>query len=416
MRNKFGSNGLLIIKNTIYGMSGSIISQLIAMITSIIMGRILGAEGIGTYTFALTTAAILFIFLNLGLSGIFQRDIAQNRELASKYYANTLFLRICIAIPIGLIIFVIMTFLLNRQDQISIMMLSCLYIGLSGVFTIVTGGFAAFENFKIQSFFSLIEKFYLLLATVVSLLITKDIVIMLICYNIGFVLLIVIVLVFIDKKYCKIYFEADIDFCKVYVKEATPQILSAAAEYINLRSDLLILSLLISDTANGLYSVSSNIYIAASVIPLALAKAATPTFNRIISEKKNPKSVVTKTFWLMEGLSVGLCLGAIVLARFGILLLWGNEFEGSIILLQILSVSLLFMPVNRFFGYLLVGLKRQNVVARCTWIGAIANIIGNIVLVPIMGITAVAFTTIVTEFLVSLVEFIVLKKITNYFG
>ncbi|MBO4355999.1 MAG: flippase [Clostridia bacterium] len=415
MRKRFSKNGLIILKNSAFGMSGAIFSQVIAMVTSIAMGRILGAEGVGIYSFALTIAAIMYIFLNLGLSGIFQRDVAQDKSLASKYYANTLFLRLCVAIPIGLLIFIALTFILGRADQIAIMLLSCLYIGFSGVYTIVIGGITAFENFKVHSLLSIIEKSCLLATTVVSLLLTKSIVVMLISYNVVFITLIVITLLYINKHFCKIYIEADIPFCKKYIREAAPQILSAAAEYMNLRSDLLVLSLLINDTATGIYSVSSNIYIAASVIPLAVAKAATPTFNRTLGENKNPKSIVKKTFLLMEGLSVALCVGVVCLARVGIMFLWGHEFEGSVFLLQILAISLLFMPLNRFFGYLLVGLKRQDVVAKCTWIGTVANLTGNFALVPVLGISAVAYTTIATEFLVTLVEFIVLRKNTDYF-
>lgn len=415
LHKKVGNTGLLIIKNSIFGMSGSIISQAIAMITSIVMGRIVGAEGLGTYSFALTTAAILFIFLNCGLGGIFQRDVAQDNSLASKYYANSLFIRVCIAIPAGLLLTVALAFAFKKAAQMEIMLLSCLYSGLSGIFTLVIGGVTAFENFKAHSIFSVVEKVFILLATIVSLLLTKSIMVMLICHNIVFAVLISSSLLFVNKKYCKVFATIDIKFCKNYIKESVPQVLSAAAEFINLKSDLLVLSLLISDVATGLYTVSSNVYIAASTIPLAVAKASTPTFNRMIGEAKNPRSMVRKSFILMEGLSIAICLCVVAFARIGILLLWGEGFEGSIVLLQVLSVSLLFMPLNRFFGYMLVGLKKQKVVAKCTWIGTIANLVGNFILVPIIGIVAVAYTTIVTELLVTVVEFFVLYKKTNYF-
>ena len=73
------------------------------------------------------------------------------------------------------------------------------------------------------------------------------------------------------------------------------------------------------------------------------------------------------------------------------------------------------MPLNRFFGYMLVGLKRQDVVAKCTWMATIVNLAGNFILVPVIGISAVAYTTIITEFLVTVVEFVILQKQTHYF-
>jgi O-antigen/teichoic acid export membrane protein len=395
-------------------MMSSVFGQLIAMVTSIIMGRILGVERLGTYTFAMTMSAIIFIFLNFGLSGILQRHISQDRSSAGKLYANTLFLRFCIAIPVSLILSLVIAYILGRTNEIDIILLGCLYTGLNGIFTIVGGGITATEQFKMSFVFSIIQKTGILLTTIIALLATKDIAVMLILHDVVFLVLIFVVLVYINKNLCKIYFEADWPFITKYIKEALPQIFSAAAEYINLRSDLLVLSVMVNDAATGLYSVASNIYIAASFIPLAIAKAATPTFNRVLGAGENPKHIVNRTFEVIIIISACLCFGVIILAKFGILLLWGSEFESSIVLLRILSLSLLFMPMNRFFGYILVGIRRQDIVAKCTITGAALNLIGNIFLVPLVGISAVAFTTIATEFVITTIEYVFIRKTTDY--
>ena len=101
-------------------------------------------------------------------------------------------------------------------------------------------------------------------------------------------------------------------------------------------------------------------------------------------------------------------------ARLGIVILWGPDFEGSVFLLRVLSLSLLFMPLNRFFGYILVGLHRQDIVAKCTITGTIINVVGNISMVPCIGLSAVAYTTIATEFVITTIEFIFIRRNTDY--
>ena len=98
------------------------------------------------------------------------------------------------------------------------------------------------------------------------------------------------------------------------------------------------------------------------------------------------------------------------MGKWGITILWGSEFEMAAESLKILSVSLLFMPFNRFFEYLLVGLNKQRIVARYTAWGAIFNVIANVLLVPVLGMNAVAITTIVTECIVMVMELKVLRK------
>lgn len=405
-----GANGKLVVKNSIYAMLGSILGQMVALLSSLVMGRLLGAAGLGSYAFAMTFSGLVFLFLNLGLGGIFQRNISQDISSAGKNYANALTMRLFFSMPISLLIGAIFAFVMHRQNDIWMLLLTCVYTGFTGIFSLVSDGITAVEKFHVTFIFNMLQKILCFIATFTALYFTKNMLVMLVCHDIVFLILIIAELVYVNKSLCKIRLEFDFTFCKAMLKEAFPTIFGAAAEYLSLKSDTLVLTLMLGEVVTGLYSVSSNVYIAASFLPLAMAKAATPTFNRMIAGNDNVKSIVKSTCKWMTISSVLLIIGIFTFGRWGITLLWGDDFAESVGSLKILSVSLLFMPMNRFLEYMLVGLKRQVFVAKCSIVGAMFNIVANILLVPLIGLNAVAITTVITEFIVMAIELYYFRK------
>lgn len=401
---KIGTNGRIVIKNSIYSMMGSVLGQLVALLSSLVMGRLLGVTGLGSYTFAMTFSGVVFLFLNLGLGGVFQRNISQDPSLAEKNYANALAMRLFFSLPISLLLGTITVFAMHRQSDIWMFLLSCIYTGLTGVFSLALDGITATEQFKLAFVFNMLQKILCFIATFVVLYFTKSMLLMLLFHDIVFILLIIGELIYVNSTLCKIRLEIDVTFCKNMLKESAPTIFGSAAEYLSLKSDVLVLTLMVGETATGLYSVSSNVYIAASFVPLAMAKAATPTFNRMMANNESVNNLVKKTFQMMTLVSIVLIIGIFLIGRLGIVLLWGSEFEPATESLRILSFSLLFMPANRFLEYMLVGIHRQVIVAKCSIVGAIFNIVTNILLVPMMGLNAVAVTTVITEFIVMVIE------------
>ena len=90
--------------------------------------------------------------------------------------------------------------------------------------------------------------------------------------------------------------------------------------------------------------------------------------------------------------------------------LWGDEFEAATFPMKLLAISLLFMPANKFLGYMLFGLNKQVWSMGCTVMGAVFNVAANYWLIPILGLSAAAITTVATEFLVLALEAVCLQK------
>lgn len=407
---KWQNNTKIVIKNSAYGAIGSVVGQALAMLSSIIMGRITGASGLGAYSFGMTLSGVLFIFLNLGLGGILQRNISRDRTCAEKYLANTLSIKVFFSMPLVIIIAIPFSIALGHKDSLIMILLCCIYTGLSSVYNTCSECITALENFDVAFRFSLQQKIINLILTAGLLYLFHDMTVMLVGYIIGFFIPIIGASIYIRNNLCDVHFDVDFEFQKRYIQESAPAILSAAAEYVNLHCDILILSYFKGEEVVGFYSVATSVYIAATFIPIAMAKAATPTFNRILGEGGNPRLLVKHTFYAMLLSDAVLILGVVLLGKHVIPFLYGQSFTDVIAPLNFLSLGLFAMPLNRFWGYLLVGMSKQKKVACATLVGATINLILNVLLIPQFGMYAAVFTTLVSETIVAIIEGIILYR------
>ena len=106
-----------------------------------------------------------------------------------------------------------------------------------------------------------------------------------------------------------------------------------------------------------------------------------------------------------------------VFAKYGVLFLSGNEYEGAILPMQIIMPTLLLIGITNILGIqILVPLGKEKYVLYSEIAGAIVDIILNALLIPFMQASGAAIGTLIAETVVFIVQFIVLKgSITTAF-
>ncbi len=100
-----------IAKNTLVLLISQIINYVLAFFYMIYIARYLGAEGFGILSFALAFTGIFSILADLGLNTLTVREIARDTSLTSKYFSNTLIIKIILSTFTFLLIAVIMLYL-----------------------------------------------------------------------------------------------------------------------------------------------------------------------------------------------------------------------------------------------------------------------------------------------------------------
>lgn len=109
--------------------------------------------------------------------------------------------------------------------------------------------------------------------------------------------------------------------------------------------------------------------------------------------------------------AIPLMMYFILFAKPSVLLLSGSAFENSIMPMQIIMPTLLFIGVTNILGIqILVPLGRERTVLYSEIVGAVIDLILNIILIPRMGVVGAAIGALAAEAVVLLVQFAALKN------
>jgi len=115
-------------------------------------------------------------------------------------------------------------------------------------------------------------------------------------------------------------------------------------------------------------------------------------------------------------IAVPITFGVLALARPLILKVYTPEYEPSILTLQYLALSLLFLFLNFPLGSLLNACNRQ--VRNTVHIGIVMaiNIILNIILIPKLSYLGAAISSSVSTFIMFILQMVVARQITPFSG
>ena len=120
--------------------------------------------------------------------------------------------------------------------------------------------------------------------------------------------------------------------------------------------------------------------------------------------------ITKKALYFVILFSSAVSLYFILFAKEGIYFLSGTAYAGSIVPMQIIMPTVLFIGLTNVLGIqILVPLGKEMYVLYSEIAGAIVNLILNSILIPQFAATGAALGTLVAEIMVFVVQFIVLK-------
>jgi PST family polysaccharide transporter len=181
------------------------------------------------------------------------------------------------------------------------------------------------------------------------------------------------------------------------LKECWPLALSGVAVAIYMKIDQVMLGQMLDNKAVGVYSAAVRISELWYFIPMAIVASVTPT---LIEAKKASPAIyryrLANLFRLMSALALGIAVPMTFASGFVARVLYGNQYEGvaPILAIHIWAALFVFLGVAQGPWNINEGLTSLALVR--TVIGAVANVILNIILIPRFGPIGAAIATTVS--------------------
>jgi len=187
----------------------------------------------------------------------------------------------------------------------------------------------------------------------------------------------------------------------------------SAATTIYTHMDTVMLGFMKTDEDVGYYNAAVRIKsilvsIVTSLGTVLLPRASYYVEHELMDEFKR---ITKKALDFVFLLALPLMLYFMLYAEQGIYLLSGPAYTGSILPMQIIMPTLLFIGLTNILGIqILVPLGKEKTVLYSEIAGAVVNIIVNAILIPRLASSGAAIGTVAAEFTVLVVQFWALRK------
>lgn len=207
-----------------------------------------------------------------------------------------------------------------------------------------------------------------------------------------------------------IHFDFNLSFANDVFKKSQPLVITAILILINANVDQFLLGVLTKTKEVGLYSAAYKITFLLLLPASVILQAAFPQISKqktLIQED----DIITDFFNLMYYAGTIVTLICFLFSQEIILLVYGANYINSIELLSLLSFSIIIIYASKMYSCQLLALDEQKYFMLAILIGALFNVILNIIFIPQYLAKGAVIATLISEFIILLLTIYFYRKV-----
>ena len=405
-----------VIKNYLYNASYQLLLIILPIITTPYVSRVLGADGVGTYSYTNSITQYFILFGCIGLNLYGQREIAYYQNDVRKRnrtFFELVFLR-AITISISLIIFYLTMVQFSKYS--SIFLIQTLDI-IASIFDI-SWFFQGIEDFKRTVLRNFLVR--LLCVTLIFIFVKSpaDLPLYVLCYS-GTLFLGNISLWLYMPKYVN---KNDINGLNIkkHIRPAVmlflPQIATSLYTYL----DKTMIGYITDNTAEvAYYEQSQTIVKTVMTVITSLGTAMMPRIANLFktNQYEEIKKYMNASIKFVLLLAIPFTFGIMGIAKGFVPWFFGEGYEKVVPNMMVIAPVIIFIGMSTITGtQYLLPLGRQKEYTLSVIAGAVINFILNIIFISIFGSVGAAIGTLIAEFAVMGVQLYFIRKEFSLLG
>lgn len=374
-----------IAKNTSALILAQIATRALSIFYVAALARYVGAEGIGKISTATALNGLLALVVGPGLNTLLTRDVAANTKKAGTYVSNMLFLKSLLGVPF-ILLTVAVAHVAGYPDDIAFVIYAYTLVYLMDTLgEILIAVFQAFERMEYEAASQIVRDLINISLSLLAIYLRQS--------------LLTIVFISVIAQVCKLLFMTALVYgrfvrpCRAISFRTSKTLLISSLPFgvllilytVQAQFGTFILSLYHTADTVGIYSAAYSLFFMLMILPSAFSTAIFPAFSKLYVQARHDLQhfyQICYKYLLVVGFPLG--LGTMLVGDKVILLIYGDEFEGSVIVLRILAVFL-FTVVGYSNGPLLNAAGKQRFFAWTQGLAVCANGILCLLLVPPWG-------------------------------
>jgi len=400
-----------IFENSIFIFSSVLLSGVLIFLTIVLIARNLGAVDFGQFSVVLAIVSLIQLFADGGFISITIRNISTQKERLLEIVGNSLTTMLVMSVAFFVFSFFIL-FFIDKSFEFKL----ALMIMLVGSFVMLQGlvygaAIRAMEDMGITAIVSVIHKIVLLILVWLAIIFDYGIVGVAVAHllsNLGYTIALLII---VNKKYGPTSFLVNLQEWKSIIVDSIPLGLAMLLRKLTVHLDTVLLIILSTAFAVGLYSSAYRVLQMVEIAAIALSGVLFPVMSRLA--KKNDDSLgmlFNQSFFILMAFALPLSLWFFLASENLILIFYGQEYIDAKSALAVLGLAL-FLPVVTSLNHpLFTAINKQRFLIYIALVGLTVNIIIDVILIPRYSYLGAAIGTAFTELVIFIFGLILLHK------
>lgn len=389
-------------KNFALSTAYQILILAVPFVTTPYVSRVLGADGIGIYSFTSSIASYFTMLAALGTMSYGAREIARardDRQLLSRLFWEIETLAV-VSTMISIVIWTIWVLLAPEYNMIYLI----LTMTLLGTMTDISWFFTGLEQFKYIVIRNSIVKIVGVILLFIFIREKDDLTLYIFLMTLTNLLGALSMWMYIPKMVDKVEWRTL--RIRNHFKETLVYFIPTIATSVYTILNKVLLGFMGGDIReNGYFEQATKIIIIGQTLTFtALNSVLGARIAYLFAENKieeiHQRIEKSLNYILLVGL--GLCIGLVAIAPRFVPWFFGPGYEPTIVLIQMLSPIVLIIGISNCLGsqyYTPAGLRKQS--ARYIVYGAIENLLLNIILIPYYGAKGAVIGSLAAEFTIT---------------
>ncbi len=398
------------LSNFLYQLLYQILGLILPLITVPYTSRVLGVEGIGTYSYSFAIVSYFMAFANMGVNIYGNREIAAvqyDKGRRSQQFWNLLIVQLMFS-SISLLIYLVLVIWGNWENKI-IFLMQGIYI-LGQAFDI-NWFFFGMEKFKITVTRNMLVK---LVTTILIFGVIKEpadlekyILILALGTTIGNSTVWLLVRTYIDWK------KPQFHSIKKLIKPTIILMIPSFAVKMYTQMDKVFIKMFSDVQQVGYYENSEKIVNIAFVLVTALSTILLPRMANLYANKKIEqfRELFHRSSLIVVWITIAVMFGMAGVANTFVKIYLGIDYLPCIMIIMILAVTIPFKGgaeiVRR--GYI-IPTKSDRIYVISVFVGAGINVLFNLAFIPLLGAVGAALGTVIAEIMVFLIQVLMIRK------
>ncbi|EOH91944.1 oligosaccharide flippase family protein [Enterococcus villorum] len=391
-----------VLKNFWYQSLFQLTKIMMPIITVPIVSKALGPSGLGIFNYTNSIAQYFVLVASLGITMYGNREIAlayNRKENISKVFWEICLLKAILTTITLLVYFLVISFLGN-SSYFYIQSLTILAVMFD-----ISWFFMGIEDFRKTSMINLAIQFITFIFIICFIKDSSDTTLYVLLQSLG---------AFFSQLFTWLFIRKHINFRKVLLVDSfrhihgsfeffIPQV--AILLYTNLNKTLL--GIFIGSTAVGYYTNSLTINTVFITIITTVDMVLLPHMSGLYAKGNVKKmvNIIDKTLHLQLYFSVPAMFGMLIVYDKLVPWFFGKEFLFINKVIPLFSILIVVIPLGMSISrQYLIPIGKVKTYNKSVLIGAVINILCNIILLPLIGFFGVIFSNILAEIFVTMVR------------